>query len=168
MIKSEHYLTNTQGKFYRVPKTVATPEECATLCSKIEDCTVFSYKNKNRKCNLYKEAELQKRNAVWEGYTCGICPKSKDSLDFLGQTIRPKEDLPSRAPNLQCLKNNQTKLCHFPFLYQGKLQWDSIKDDSGQCKCSSVDQNIGNLMDHSSMDTLSDCGHCDSGKIDFY
>ena len=135
LIKAGHYLLNVKDRFE--PTTEVTAESCASACSENEDCTVFSHiqAGTTQSCAMIRTGKLREKrhqNSM-QTFTSGICPKSDKTLREEGIA-----DIPSTAPNLQCIKEDPTQLCHFPFLYQGELQWDSIRDESGQCKCLSV------------------------------
>ena len=85
-------------------------------------------------------------------------------------------EFPSTAPNIQCRVEDPSTLCHFPFLFNGDLQWDSLRDESGKCKCSTEDmesaKTLNDLNNHTSFDSLADCTNCDSsscpGKSYYY
>ena len=89
----------------------------------------------------------------------GICPKSQ-------KTLRDEEieDIPTTAPNFQCSEEDPKQICQIPFLFKGELQWDSVKDESGQCMCTTADMESAadknSLTDHTSMNTLVNCTNC--------
>ena len=92
--------------------------------------------------------------------SAGICPKSK-TIVFEGKEI----DLPITAPNFLCSESDSTKYCHFPFLYKGEVEWDSVKDSHGKCKCSTdTAGKLEDLKNHETFDSLTDCRNCSSGN----
>ena len=170
IIKMDHKSANARGRFY--PTTTSlTVEACATACSDNEDCTIFEHSNygeNHQVCALFKSAEVwQHQPNTGRNVSSGICPKSQRTLH--DEAI---EDIPAVAPDLQCMVEHPKTLCHFPFLYQGEIEWDSLRDEMGRCKCSTEDQesatNRNTLIDHSSMDTLANCTPCSSGEHTAY
>jgi hypothetical protein len=139
-------------------KQLSSVEACAKKCSENDDCTVFSYNQKY--CSLFKYGEIQERA---EGVKSGICPKAQKTLE--DEAI---EDFPITAPNFQCSEEDPTQICQCPFLFNGELKWDRVRDESGKCKCTTADSESAtdknSLTDHTSTDTLVNCTNCDSGK----
>ena len=169
LVKEDHSIKMGKRQiFLDTNVDLLTAVTCAKSCSENKDCTAFQFKDYGflPTCLLFQSGAMWQNPLNTHNVTSGLCPKVND-FQFGRNIAVLVENIPIKAPNLQCIKNDPSKLCHFPFLYKGKLQWDSIKNESGQCKCSSVDQNIDKLVDHSGMDNLTDCGYCNSGQYMF-
>ena len=165
LLKVNYKVHNVRKQLEPTGKIV-TAEECGIACSKHEDCTAFSYTQYGavKTCMLYGTADLfEEQVNTRQNITSGICPKSKKTLQEKGI-----EDIPKKAPNLQCVKEAPTVLCHFPFLFKGELQWDSLRDENGECKCSPADQekatDQSTLIRYESMEQLENCTSCNSGE----
>ena len=165
MIKENHTIVLESTLDYKF--TVQTVGECADLCSQNKNCTAFKFTSHDddqttSQCVLYTYAEIERNSNATssKNVSAGLCPKSK-TMEYDGKEIK----LPITTPKFLCSEEEPDKHCHFPFLYQGELQWDSVKDDHGKCQCS-IDKPDSDtkLYNHTTVATLTDCTNCSSGN----
>jgi hypothetical protein len=165
LIKDNHEVVPAwNGRKLKDVSQLQTVEECASKCSENANCTVFSYSDQNAsqnpgECLMFTRGTIKESLEQPNNRFAGLCPKVLKAfleiMDFSG-VIKPT--------NLMCSVKETTKLCQFPFKYQGYRRWESVTDDLGRCRCFTGDIDWREMHDHTNVNTLDFCRNCSSVK----